>query len=108
MATPAPLAEAEIVHLRSGALLEVSHVTCRYGSGSRQFDAVVDVSFDVRGGETLAIVGESGCGKSTVCKAVLQLPRPALGSVRFDGQELTALPEHALRPIRHRLQIVFQ
>jgi peptide/nickel transport system ATP-binding protein len=101
-------AEPEMAHLRGDALLEVSHLTCRYGVGKNRFDAVVDVSFDLHRGETLGLVGESGSGKSTVCRAILQLPHPALGSVRFDGGELTELNERALRPIRRRLQIVFQ
>ena len=70
--------------------------------------AVADVSFDVARGETLGMVGESGCGKSTTGRAVLQLHKPTSGSVRFDGRELTTLGANDLREIRREMQIVFQ
>ena len=70
--------------------------------------AVDDVSFYVRRGETLGLVGESGCGKSTTGRAVLQLYRPTAGSVNFDGTELTGLKGGALRSFRRRMQMVFQ
>ena len=66
------------------------------------------ISFDVRRGETLGIVGESGCGKSTTARAVLQLPPPTGGSVRFDGVELTELSKGAMRRTRQRLQMIQQ
>ena len=70
--------------------------------------AVSDVSFTLDPGETLGLVGESGCGKSTTGRAVLQLHKPTSGSVRYDGQELTTLSDKQMRPIRRDLQIVFQ
>ena len=71
--------------------------------------AVDGVSFDVYPGETLGLVGESGCGKSTTGRAILQLYPPTGGSVRFGGQELTALKsEKALFPFRRHLQMIFQ
>ena len=70
--------------------------------------AVSDVSFHLDPGETLGLVGESGCGKSTTGRAVLQLHKPTSGSVRYDGQELTTLSNKQMRPIRRDLQIVFQ
>jgi peptide/nickel transport system ATP-binding protein len=73
-----------------------------------QVRAVDGVSFDVPAGRTLALVGESGCGKTTVGKALLQLIRPTAGSVRFDGAELTRLGGERLRRRRREFQIVFQ
>ncbi len=70
--------------------------------------AVDDLSFFVKKGETLGLVGESGCGKSTTGRAVLQLYRPTAGSVMFDGQELTKLQGQDLRRFRRRMQMIFQ
>jgi oligopeptide transport system ATP-binding protein len=70
--------------------------------------AVDDVSFDVFKGETLGLVGESGCGKSTTGRTVLQLYRPTAGSVVFEGQELTTLAGEELRKMRRRMQMIFQ
>ena len=70
--------------------------------------AVSGVSFDIRAGEALALVGESGCGKSTTARCVLRLLEPSSGSVRFDGVELTELSSSRLRDARRRFQMVFQ
>jgi oligopeptide/dipeptide ABC transporter ATP-binding protein len=70
--------------------------------------AVSGVSFHLDAGETLGIVGESGCGKSTTGRAVLQLHRPTGGSVRFEGRELTLLGGSQMREVRRDVQIVFQ
>jgi oligopeptide transport system ATP-binding protein len=70
--------------------------------------AVDDISFEVYPGETLGLVGESGCGKTTTARVVLQLQRPTAGSVMLEGSELTTLKGEALRRIRQRIQIVFQ
>jgi oligopeptide transport system ATP-binding protein len=70
--------------------------------------AVDGVDLDIRRGETIGLVGESGCGKSTLGRAILQLVRPTAGEVRFDGIELTALNDDELRPLRRRMQMVFQ
>jgi oligopeptide/dipeptide ABC transporter ATP-binding protein len=70
--------------------------------------AVDGVDLDIRRGQTLALVGESGCGKTTLGKALLQLIRPTAGGVLLDGQDLTTLSHHALHPYRRRLQIIFQ
>ena len=70
--------------------------------------AVDDISFDLWPGETLGVVGESGCGKSTTGRAILQLHKPTAGSVVFQGQELTTLNNQQMRAVRRDLQIVFQ
>ena len=70
--------------------------------------AVDGVSFTLRPGETLGLVGESGCGKSTLARTVLQLLGPTAGSVRFEGQELTGMSRREIRPLRRRMQMVFQ
>src|SRR5712692_2020981 len=70
--------------------------------------AVDGVSFDIRRGETLGLVGESGCGKSTTGRAILQLYRPTAGTVEFGGQDLTRLHSGELRRFRRRMQMIFQ
>ena len=78
----------------------------RRKSGSVQ--AVSNVSLSIAEGETLALVGESGCGKSTIGRCILQLVRPTSGSVKYRGLELTELSPRQLRPLRREMQVVFQ
>jgi peptide/nickel transport system ATP-binding protein len=93
----------------SRALLTVDHLVVEYRAGrGGKVHAVSDVSFDVLPGETLGLVGESGCGKSSVGRAITQLPRPTSGRVVLGDIELTTLSQSALRPHRRRLQMVFQ
>ena len=70
--------------------------------------AVDNVSFDIKRGETLGLVGESGCGKSTTGRAILQLYRPTDGKVEFEGTELTTLKGESLRKMRRNMQMIFQ
>jgi len=100
-------------HLRPAdqTLLRAEHLVVEFpvgGRGGAKVHAVSDVSLDVAPGETLGLVGESGCGKSTTGKALMQLPRPTSGSVDFDGEDLTTLSGRDLRKIRPDLQMIFQ
>ena len=99
-------------HLRpeADALLRVEHLVVEFpvGRTGMKVNAVTDVSLDILEGETLGIVGESGCGKSTTGRAVMQLPPPKSGRVVYDGVELTKLKGEELRKMRPRLQMIFQ
>ena len=70
--------------------------------------AVDDVSFTIGPAETVGLVGESGCGKTTVGRTILRLIEPTAGSIRLEGQELSSLSKAQLRPLRQRMQIIFQ
>ncbi|PKB70308.1 MAG: peptide ABC transporter substrate-binding protein [SAR202 cluster bacterium Io17-Chloro-G5] len=70
--------------------------------------AVDDVSFTVKRGETLGLVGESGCGKTTTGRSILQLYKPTAGQVIFDGQDLTSMNTKAMRGMRREMQVIFQ
>ncbi len=96
------------------ALLEVRELRKSFSLGSLlsgrrgSVRAIDNVSFDIARGEVLALVGESGSGKTTVGRTVLRLTEPDGGSIRFDGQDITHLSRRALRPVRRRMQLVFQ
>jgi peptide/nickel transport system ATP-binding protein len=96
-------------------LLEVSDLKKHFpirggvlGQVTGQVYAVDGVSFDIHRGETLSLVGESGCGKSTVGKAILRLYDVTAGEVFLDGERIDNMPAGRLRPIRQRIQVVFQ
>ena len=97
-------------HLRDGeVLLRVEDLVVEFPIGrGLTVSAVAGISFDVLRGETLGIVGESGCGKSTTGKAIMRIEQPTSGSVEFDGVDLVSLPHAQLREARTRLQMIFQ
>ncbi len=99
----------------STPLLSVREVTREYAGRRRSFfrprtvtRAVDRVSFDLAEGQSVALVGRSGCGKSTLARMILALDRPTAGAIRFLDEDVTALPETRLRPLRRQMQIVFQ
>lgn len=105
------MAGSGTAHLRSpdDALLRVEQMVVEFPARRGQkVHAVSDVSFDVLPGETLGLVGESGCGKSTVGRATMLMPRPTQGSVVFEGRDLTELNAEEIRRTRRRLQMIFQ
>ncbi|MGR3452857.1 ABC transporter ATP-binding protein [Pseudooceanicola sp.] len=91
------------------AFLSIENLTVEYPlSRKAKVHAVTDFTAHVRRGETLGLVGESGCGKSSAARAVMQLPRPTSGSVKLDGKELTGLKGRALQAARRQFQMIFQ
>jgi peptide/nickel transport system ATP-binding protein len=99
----------------NGALVDLENVTkhfpVKHGVFSRargQVHAVEDVTLSVQKGETLGIVGESGCGKSTTARLMLRLLDPTAGTIRFEGRDITRLSQRRLRPLRREMQMIFQ
>ena len=98
----------------SAALLDVSGLTKDFPvSGGwfepqRRLRAVDDVTFALNAGETLGIVGESGCGKTTLGRMILRLLEPTAGRIVFDGRDITHLPQRRIRELRRDIQVVFQ
>ncbi|MDP9256974.1 MAG: dipeptide/oligopeptide/nickel ABC transporter ATP-binding protein, partial [Actinomycetota bacterium] len=99
-----------------GVLLRAQGVVKHFAVGARRFlpgggqsvQAVDGVSLEVRRGETLGLVGETGCGKSTLARCLMRLYELTAGSVEFDGNDISTLSRRQLRPYRQRMQLIFQ
>ncbi|CDR04307.1 ATP-binding cassette domain-containing protein [Streptomyces iranensis] len=89
-------------------LLAVEDLVVEYPVADGVFRAVDGVSFAVPPGGALGVVGESGCGKSTIARSIVRLLRPTRGRILLDGTDIAGLPERRLRPLRKRVQMVFQ
>ncbi|MFE2181611.1 ATP-binding cassette domain-containing protein [Streptomyces sp. NPDC059455] len=89
-------------------LLAVEDLVVEYPVAGGVFRAVDGVSFAVPPGGALGVVGESGCGKSTIARSIVRLLRPTRGRILLDGTDIAGLPERRLRPLRKRVQMVFQ
>lgn len=103
------MAGSGTAHLRGeAALLRVENLDVEYRIAGGSFKAVAGISFDVMKGETLGIVGESGCGKSTTGRAVLRLDPIAAGRIRYNGEWIEEVPEKRMRALRREMQMIFQ
>ncbi|HHV68734.1 ABC transporter ATP-binding protein [Ochrobactrum sp. 695/2009] len=107
--------DAAMQNIAKAPLVEVRNLITRFelkggllGRTTGRVHAVESVSFDIFPGETLALVGESGCGKSTVARSIMQLDKPQSGSIRYDGTELIGASRAALTRFRREAQMVFQ
>jgi oligopeptide transport system ATP-binding protein len=89
-------------------LLRVENLHKRYREGRHSIYAVNGVSFDIYPGESVGLVGESGCGKTTTARCIVRLEEPSDGRIVFDGVDLTNLTSREVRPLRRRFQMVFQ
>jgi oligopeptide transport system ATP-binding protein len=89
-------------------LLEIKNLSKTFGSRRMSVRAVNGVSLDVRPGETVAVVGETGCGKSTTARCVVRLIEPSSGQIIFRGRDITRMRAGEFRPLRRHIQMVFQ
>ena len=89
-------------------MLEIRHLKKYFPTKAGLLHAVDDVDLFIRQGETLGLVGESGCGKSTLGRTIIRLLDPTDGQILFDGEDITHLSQRQMRPVRSRMQIVFQ
>ena len=96
-------------------IVELENLTKRFqvkqgvfARGKVEVHAVEDITLNVRAGETLGIVGESGCGKSTTARLILRLLDPTSGTIRFQGEDISKVSQRKLRPLRREMQMIFQ
>ncbi len=109
MTAPQVAAPAIAPEQQTEVVLRIEDLVVEFpADGGRTVHAVSGVSLDVHRGETLGLVGESGCGKSTTGRAIMQLPWPTSGSVVFEGRDLATLSAAELRAVRPKLQMIFQ
>ena len=94
--------------MNQAPLIEVSRLKKYFGSGDRPVRAVDGVSFAIHEGETLGLVGESGSGKSTIGRMLIRLIDPTDGEIRLEGRDIARIPQRKMRPLRSRMQIIFQ
>lgn len=104
---PQPAAREPLVRVR-GLSRQFGKKTWWPPGASHSFFAVNNVDLAIARGEAVGVVGESGCGKSTLGRMILRLLRPTSGSIEFDGTDISTLSERALRPLRCRMQMIFQ
>ena len=114
LAAPVPVLDSAS-RKDNSPLLKVGNLTKHFpiqhglfGGPAGYVRAVTNVSFEVGSGQTLGLVGESGCGKTTIGRTILRLIEPSSGEIQFDGQNITELSQDSLRPFRKHLQIIFQ
>ncbi len=93
---------------KTDPLLQVRNLKKHFKTNKGMLLAVDDVSFDIAKGETLGLVGESGCGKSTTGRAILRLHEPTSGQILFHGEDICGLNKKAMKAMRQKMQIVFQ
>ncbi len=91
------------------SLLNIKDLSIHFNAGFRQqIHAVSDISFTISKGETLGLVGESGCGKSTIARAIMQFQKLTCGNIFFEGEDLTRISKNRLRHLRPQFQMIFQ
>lgn len=94
--------------MNSDSILKVEHLKKYFQTAGGTLHAVDDVSFEIKEGETLGVVGESGCGKSTMGRAILRLHEPTDGKIFFNGNDVTAMSREEMKKVREQMQIIFQ
>lgn len=95
--------------MEDNVILEVDELTKHFKAGNKQVVHAVDnVSFKLEKGKTLGLVGESGCGKSSCARTIIRLYEPTAGKIIMDGEDITNLNQKALKPVRKKMQMIFQ